>query len=305
MDGVHMRVIEELSRDFSFVLKPEKGLESVPERSDILLCDLQTFLKISENTKKKSISNIILIMCGHDRNFPKKEGLFEKIRFVVGNHSRVLFQSLLAKILNFLFQDSRLFDPLVGQRPEGEKFHEILKSSAEKIVLQDRIFHNLLKKESGSAPKMQRIFETHVNNLSAIADELMMNAVWDASEQRRQLSRGVKVDLEENEWVSVESWASKECLILTVTDPHGSFQPEHFSTLLETYMSHVGAWRLNFGSGGAGIGLLMCLKKLSALIIEVEKSVMTKVTAVIEIGLSVRELHLNSPSLVYLDASGS
>ncbi len=133
----------------------------------------------------------------------------------------------------------------------------------------------------GALPRPSQVYAQYATE---IQDELLMNAIWDASQVRATMSRKELVKLAPDETVKVK-WAFDGFrFAVSVRDRHGSFPPELYRKYVTSLFSpdaRMGLDMQNNSVGGAGLGLFMILERASELTINVAKGSFTDVVVVL------------------------
>lgn len=138
-----------------------------------------------------------------------------------------------------------------------------------------------------------------VQRLHAVADEMLMNAVYDAPIDRAgthryaALPRTTRVELAPPERPTLR-WASDgRVFALAITDPFGGLTPK----ILKSYIAkglRRGDDQIDRKAGGAGLGLYFLFDSLNSLTLSLEPGHRTEVVGLVDIRGSFRDV-LQSP----------
>lgn len=142
------------------------------------------------------------------------------------------------------------------------------------------------------------IRSSHRDVLRLVAEELLMNAIYDAPVDAsgkslfNQLSRQVQVELEPSQYARLRYATDGMNLAVSVEDPFGGLKA---STLFKYLKSCYGgqAGSLNADKGGAGRGLHQIVENSDLLVVNLRPGKKTEIIAVIS--LESRETHERSP----------
>lgn len=123
--------------------------------------------------------------------------------------------------------------------------------------------------------------------VSAVADELVTNAVYDAPRGADGVARYAAVDrrqkitLDPWEHVTVRWGSDGDRLAVSVTDWFGALRAEHVRAGLRRCLTHVDP--IEQKAGGAGLGLYTALAYSAQLVVNVERGARTEIIAVIDL----------------------
>lgn len=135
---------------------------------------------------------------------------------------------------------------------------------------------------------------------SDIVDELLMNAIWDAHPDLRHIPRSGVCTLKPDEPVLVECAFDNLNFALAVQDCHGTFPWKALPGPMAFALGLKPDLKVNEGPGGAGLGLYMILQRTSMLTIDVSRGHLSRVTALLRIDDSTRDMQARPKSvLVY------
>ncbi|MCA9565689.1 MAG: hypothetical protein KC561_19460, partial [Myxococcales bacterium] len=143
---------------------------------------------------------------------------------------------------------------------------------------------------------------------ATVADEFMMNAIWDAPVDENgkrlfnHLSRETPITLPEDRRVEFRYACSGTDLYLTIFDSFGSLALDTVLSNLERTLKG-GSDQINQASGGAGLGLFMILESLVEWVVDVEPGTSTLMVGRIHVGGSFRQ-HLAMPKSLHLFGGG-
>lgn len=280
-------IVQELAEDKDcFYLTDPVGLLTACTKHG-LVPDYRTILLLSE--KDNSLLTPIAEHLGN-------------LRFVLGAPNPMLLRGFIAAILEF---------HLSGQ----------IRGVATRLLKPDGLqSQNLRLTDSGGRPKIQEAvisfftqqIQVHKSSLVTgissypkymgdVADEFLMNAIWDAHVDRRDLDRSTPPPLDPNEIIDIECLCDGQTLSLAVTDYHGSFPSNAFAKPIRYNLGFKDESQLNEGPGGAGLGLLMTLQKVAALSIEVEAGKMTRSVALLRGDQPLREMQRRPRSVMIFE----
>lgn len=249
-----------------------------------------------------------------------------RIVLVVGKpifetHGAAIMQLPLSNLLiSTLADDADAVDPLAfhelavttGKLLTGEVFglekylawgtrlrQEQITSSAKRIEIVEKI--GTYAAECGLRGNVRARIQT-------LADELMMNAIWDAPvddggrAKYAHLSRSEPLELLPEEEVTV-SWGSDGNLLgVCVSDRFGRLQSDlAFGYLLKCFRR--GPDQIDSKAGGAGLGLYMAYLAVSTFVINVQRNKRTEVIGLLNMHLSQRDMQERARSFQYFLAS--
>lgn len=138
-----------------------------------------------------------------------------------------------------------------------------------------------------------------VQRLHAVADEMLMNAVYDAPVDRggehryAALPRTTRVDLAPHERPTLRWGSDGRIFALAISDPFGGLSPR----ILKTYIAkglRRGDDQIDRKAGGAGLGLYFLFDSLNSLTLYQEPGRRTEVVGLVDIRGSFRDV-LQSP----------
>ncbi len=139
-----------------------------------------------------------------------------------------------------------------------------------------------------------------VRRLHDVADEMLMNAVYDAPVDRAtgahlyaELPRSTRVELAPGDRPVFSYGSDGQIFAMSITDPFGGLTPE----ILKRYIAkglRRGTDQIDDKAGGAGLGLYFLFSSLNSLTLYLEPGVRTEVVGVVDIRGSFRDV-LNSP----------
>ena len=123
--------------------------------------------------------------------------------------------------------------------------------------------------------------------VTAIADELITNAVYDAPRDAggraryHATDRREKVQLEPWEYVQVRWGSDGDVLAIAVTDWFGALRPEHIRNGLRRCLT--AGDQIEQKAGGAGLGLYTALAYATQLVINVDRGQRTEIIALVDL----------------------
>jgi len=247
----------------------------------IILASEQCLISSIEKENFSPNSNFILF--GNH----KKELLLEKyrdkikdLRFILGDPPTPLLEIILTHTLNFFHKKEKqnICSNFSQQNSVSLSFE--LGNSMERGAIQQKITQFFKTQIEKNKAHLTIGASTYAKNLADILEEFLMNAIWDANPKYAHVDRTKPIQLLENEKVHIFCLFDGINLILSVTDPFGSFTSNSIQKHIEFALGIKGEATLQEGNGGAGIGLFMIFKKIGVLVFEVEKGKMTRATAI-------------------------
>ncbi len=137
----------------------------------------------------------------------------------------------------------------------------------------------------GEALEAQGVAPRMIAFLTNAADELLMNAIYDAPAAAAHVAdavaRTTEIELSGKRAVVVELGVSAEAIGLTVADQFGSLdRTKLFEHLLTSYKDRD--YKVDPNAAGAGLGLAITLNSGGSLVFVTEKGVLTEVTLLVK-----------------------
>jgi hypothetical protein len=137
---------------------------------------------------------------------------------------------------------------------------------------------------------------------AGLAHELLMNALYDApvdaeGRPRHAHDRKAQVALADHEAATLRLGCDGVRLAIQVSDPFGRLERGHvFAGLARGLKGHM-----EKGSGGAGLGLVVCLASTVGMVFDVIPGHKTEVTGVFDLDLNLREFKLQAKSVHWFE----
>jgi hypothetical protein len=172
---------------------------------------------------------------------------------------------------------------------------EVVPTSRARVGTLDRI---------GELAQRAGLRGTLCNNLQTLADELLMNAIWDApidangAPKYARLARAAPLELLPEERPLIRYGFDGNVFGVSVSDPFGRLEGELAFRYLVKCFSR-GADQVNHAEGGAGLGLYMAYLAASTLVINVDAGHRTEVIGLLNLNLAPRDLRGRSRSFQY------
>ncbi len=183
----------------------------------------------------------------------------------------------------------------------GTKIHEVLvTNSDQRFEILDQI--QQFTPKAGLRRSMGQ-------NLETMADELLMNAIWDAPvdetghHKYASLSRRKSIQLLPHECPVLRYGADSRQVGISVTDPFGGLERDHAYRYLVKCFSRKSD-QIDSKRGGAGLGLYTAFLAVSTFVINVAPGFRTEVIGLLDNRLSRRKLSGRSRSYHYFLSEG-
>lgn len=270
---------------------------------NMLMLDTKSMVELLDSQKVLPTDQFIL--CASDRENPalaRYSTELAGLRYVIGAPLPHVMRAALASILEFRMTSSlRGFMPRLLQLQNFESAAQILTNSAQRSSIQDFVTDFFAQKLAKHKDQMVGGTSSYPKNIGDVVDEFLMNAIWDAAQNRVLQDRTKPTALDAGEEVLVECVCDGVNMALTVTDPHGSFPATAFLKPLRYALGLREGTKVNDGPGGAGLGLFMILQKVTALSYEVEKGKITRAVALLRGDQSMRELQKKPRTVLFFE----
>lgn len=209
------------------------------------------------------------------------------VSYLLGAHPDLNLLSSITFIMSFL--NGKSFDDVPfslalaeeGTQLQKQEF-ELKDSSQRKVVIYSAlrfITQTLSAGRCGNIIARSGTFEEHV---ATVLEELLMNAVWDASSSRKNIDRRLPVELPSDESIFVEVWCNGVSVVLSVVDMHGTLELKGLGNVKQFALGARRVRLLQETTGGAGIGLYMAAQRAQAIAFEVESGVRLRASALFE-----------------------
>lgn len=137
-----------------------------------------------------------------------------------------------------------------------------------------------------------------------LTHELVMNALYDApvdaaGNAKYAGNRKASLVVQGRERPTVWFGTDGSRLVLQVADQFGRLQRHH---VVDGLARGLSGGEMDQRHGGAGLGMMVCHNSAAMLVFEVERGVRTRVTAVFELDLNLREFRTQARSIHYFEA---
>ena len=243
---------------------------------------------------------IALVHTGEGRFDPFKDGsLSPQVRYMLGATTPVILRGLVGSMLEFQIGiGHRGVLPRIATAQGIEAETRLLKSSSERSNIQEFVAEYTKSMGRKFKTQISSNFNHYAKALTDILDELLMNAIWDSNPEFKNKSRTEDCILANGKEVTIECSCDGVNLALAVEDKHGTFP---WVALFGPQSFALGAkppLRINEGPGGAGLGLYMVLQKTSILSFEIKKDAYTRVTAILRLDESARDMQARPKTLL-------
>ncbi len=173
-----------------------------------------------------------------------------------------------------------------------------LPNSSERTFIMDKIEAGIVAECTGYGEDVARIFSERAITL---ADELMLNAVFNANPAMKGVDRSLPYPLDENSQVTVEFAAGPKAFAVAVTDKFGHLQK---SDVVKHICNPNLLGRISDRVSG-GLGLRLAFEGASQLIFDVQENVSTRVVVVTFVVPSQRQFRTNPKSLCFFSRAAA
>ncbi len=289
-----------LLEGFSLIVLKENSILKKNETNHLILASSLCLLSLLKDESFQLKSNVIIFgSCG--KELEQYKNRVKEIRFILGEPQTPLFEIFLTHTLKF-FKNQIPQNICNVFKTESASFLSCeLKNSKERNDVQIKISEFFQSQIEKNKDKLTTGASIYAKNLSDVLEEFLMNAIWDANPKYNLIDRSQTIELKEEERINIFCLFDGTNLIISVTDLFGSFTPgaieKHIQFLLKVEEKHT----INEASAGAGIGLLMILKKIGILIFEVEKGKTTRATAIARGDQPFRDMQKNPRTLLFYE----
>lgn len=224
----------------------------------------------------------------------------KSLRYLVATSGPALLRGLVSSILEFHLSECirGVFPRLVSLDNLVQKTMTVVNSS-EKSKMQELISEFFNEELIRNKDKVVAGTSSFSKNLGDIADEFLMNAIWDANPLFENAERTTALELAEPDQVQIECSSDGMTFCLSVTDKHGSFPDSAMLKPLRFALGTREETKLNEGTGGAGIGLYMILQKAPVLLYEIEKGRTTKAIALLRLDQSFKDIQRKPKTVLF------
>jgi CRP-like cAMP-binding protein len=263
----------------------EEGQACFQERiPDVIFCE-ETLADFFLWTQEQKFSGPLVLLQSLNFNFD----LLQKIEFVQNVISRDpedragTVKSLLTSLTKILHNDFFGLEKYLAWGTEVKS--QAITKSADRQPTNDQMQEYF---------KTMGIRGTVIDRLQVAAEEMMMNAVYDAPQDAtgkpkyNHLPRSMPVDLHEREFPTFKFGSDGNMLAISVTDPFGGIDRNLIAKYIKScYEGNAGS--LNTGKGGAGRGLHQILESCDFTIFNVQPGKKTEVIGLFDIDASIQK----------------
>jgi len=263
----------------------EEGQASFQEKiPDVIFCE-ETLADFFLWTQEQNFSGPLVLLQSLNFNFD----LLQKIEFVQNVISRDpedragTVKSLLTSLTKFLHNDFFGLEKYLAWGTEVKSL--TITKSADRQPSNDQMQEYF---------KAMGIRGTLIERLQVAAEEMMMNAVYDAPQDAtgkakyNHLPRSTPIDLHEREFPTFKFGSDGNMLAISVTDPFGGINRNLIAKYIKScYEGNAGS--LNTGKGGAGRGLHQILESCDFTIFNVQPGKKTEVIGLFDIDASIQK----------------
>ncbi|MCX6132139.1 MAG: hypothetical protein NTX25_24165 [Proteobacteria bacterium] len=145
------------------------------------------------------------------------------------------------------------------------------------------------------------ILRIHLENVILIADEMLMNAIYDApvshttgKSKYNNLSRRTRVELEPSEYANLRFAFDGSMVAISISDPFGSLRRETFIRYLKScFEGQLGNLDEHQHKGGGGTGLYQILSSSDLMVTNIRPGKKTEVIALVNVSGRVHSHRLH------------
>ncbi len=281
----------------------EVGQHLVSHPNDILLTDVSALANLMEEFGFPPNKRTILIP--FERENPSLEnhiaGL-KQLYFLISTSNSELFKaSITASLQHLLTGKSPGIEHSLINKGCEKKLVRKLTHSNERAANQEALIAFFSEQLASHHEQMAPGISSYPKNMADVLDELLMNAIWDASLERKNIDRSVSVLLTDGETVSIEANCDGQTFLLSVTDSHGTFPASVIHQAMRYCLGFREAASINEEARGAGLGLYLILQKVTALSVEVKRGKFTRVCAALRCDQSLRDMQKQPRTILFLE----
>lgn len=284
----------------AFCQLPKKSRDPNPP---FILIDPQTLSDLFELTS--FVVDAFTIVVTLEKDNPSLEAYasrLQDLRYVVGKSTPYLMAGTICAILEFhVTKTVRGVLPRIMSLDLIQSLNMELQNTAEKATALDSVVQFFEDEIGRHKEKLVSGTSSYPRNLSYIADELLMNSIWDASKDRVHADRSLPQELPDGQEVQLECACDGQFLALSVSDTHGTFPVQARFRPIKHALGMKVETSINHGPGGAGLGLSMILQKIHLLCYEIKKGSFTRAIALLRSDLSMRELQKLPKTVIFLE----
>ncbi len=271
------------------------------DNCDLVVTTAPDFLAIASHSPKIAQKDLVLLNLGGNTVLKNRLHPVSPC-FTVGASTPVILRGVMGSILEFRVGVGHR-GPLarLANANGHECFQCEITSSSQRLKVQEQVSQfakDVIRKHRA---QIAQGTAQYAKSISDILDELLMNAIWDANPSMHSLDRSQAIDLEPGCEVNIECACDGTNLSLTVEDKQGTFPQSAVAGPLAYALGLKPTIQVNEGPGGAGLGLFMILQRTSLLSFEVKEAAHTRVTAVMRLDESVREMQARPKTLLLFD----
>jgi len=309
MDAAVFSALESACEECEVQISTTKPAAEIARHSklnidDYVLTDTSALVHlISEHGFSPNSTTILVIFDRENPSLSEHLNALTELRYLISGFNAGIIKAAFSAIFrhNVLGNILGLEASLIEDTTQKTLTHT-LSNSSERSKSQNAVTNFFSTQISLHQEKMAAGISSYPKHMADILDELLMNAIWDASQERNMSNRAQSVDLQKHEQVTLKATCDEKSLILNVTDFQGSFP----ASIIHCYIRFALGFRdnkaINDNAAGAGLGLYMILQKVAALSIEVEKGKFTRVCAVIRGDQSLREMQKRPRTVLFLES---
>jgi hypothetical protein len=188
-----------------------------------------------------------------------------------------------------VFEDEEDFDIC---RLIGSDSHQsfLLEKSSERISIMDAIERGIVERCTAFGDDVAKIFSERA---IALADELMLNAIFDANPSMKGVDRSQSYDLVGQSAVRLDFAVAPSAFVIAVTDRYGSLEK---ADIVKHICNPAMLGKVSERVSG-GLGLRLSVEGASALLFEVSKGRKTRVVLLTHMVPSQRQFRANPKSI--------
>ena len=313
---LQLDALELAALDTFYVLKI-CSLDAATQRSlhgnpkSMVICSAAEAAALLNDGSLSPLQTIVLNF-GDERSEAIREGLGQSgLLFIMGATSPALMRGMLGSILEFCAARGHrgLLPRLASANTMTTKRFRI--ESSDQRAAAQQFTTSCVRQAYEESSRLQKMPITATDGswpwpgssftskaVSDILDELMMNAIWDAHPAYRNLPRTDVCRLTSDQEVHVECASDGLTLAVSVEDTQGTFPWNALRGPLAFVLGLKPDLKVNEGPGGAGLGLFMILQRTSILTIEVSRGNSTRVSSLLRIDDSARDMQARPKSLL-------
>lgn len=170
-------------------------------------------------------------------------------------------------------------------------------TSVTKIINNSHESHNIITEISEYVLKISQN-DAMATQVEGIADELIMNAMYDANPKYQHVNRDRELVLNESEKIVVNFGCDGKMFAISVTDQFGRLGKETIYNYLQRCFFEE--TRVNYEGSGGGLGFYRILNAVNSLVINVVPNKKTEVIGILDITLGRKAFQKIKKSFYYL-----